>query len=498
MNSRFFAGAAALALFPASALAQDHSGHAMPTPPAAAEPAAEPEPDHAAMGHATPEPAQPDHAAMDHGTPEQAQPNHAAMDHGAMEQPQVDHGAMGHPPMDHSQMDHSTMPMAEGAHSGHTSEMSGEGSGTSRLPPNETMNHGAMIGLGGDDTLMLHGYLWPVYTNQGGPRGDDKLYVQSMAMATMTAPFDGGKFTLQTMLSLEPLLRHDGYPSLFATGEVAYGEPLVDRQHPHDLFMELSGRLDVDIAENTSVFLYGGPVGEPALGPSAFMHRASARYNPEAPITHHWFDSTHIVYGVLTAGVAAPRWQLEASTFRGREPDEFRWNIEEPKFDSWSVRASFAPARSWLLQASYGEIDEPEEMHLGQDEHRTTASAHYNNGRGLSAMAAYSGKNRQPGDTLDAWLGEVNWDLTDRHTVFGRVENVENDELFPDHDDPLHDQAFRVTKFQAGYAYRIPLGPLGLALGGTVSAFAKPDALDAAYGSSPIGYTLFARFSLGD
>lgn len=409
-----------------------------------------------------------------------------------MAEAQPDHAAMDHSEMDHSQMDH-----GETDHSAHAN-MAGEGSGTSRLPPNEIMNHGAMVGLGGDDTLMLHGFLWPVYTHQSGPRGDDKLYVQSMAMATMTAPFEGGKFTMRSMMSLEPLMRHDGYPSLFATGEVAYGEPLVDRQHPHDLFMELAGRLDVDIAEDTTVFLYGGPVGEPALGPSAFMHRASARYNPEAPITHHWFDSTHITYGVVTAGVAAPRWQLEASAFRGREPDEFRWNIEEPKFDSWSVRGSFAPARSWLLQASYGEITDPEETHPGQDEHRTTASAHYNNGSGLSAMAAYSGKNRQPGDTLDAWLGEVNWDITDRHTVFGRVENVENDELFPDHHDPLHDVAFRVTKFQAGYAYRIPLGPLGLALGGTVSAFDKPGALDAAYGSSPMGYTLFARFSLGD
>lgn len=469
MNSRLLAGAAALALYPAAAHAQDHSGHAQPPPPPkAAETKAEPQPDHTAM-------------------------DHVAMDHGAMDQAAVDHGAM-----DHSQMDHSTMPIGQGGHAAHVMGMSGEGSGTSRLPPAETMKHGAMLGLGGDDTLMLHGHLWPVYTRQGGTRGDDKLYVQSMAMATMTAPFEGGKFSLKTMMSLEPLLRHDGYPSLFATGEVAYGEPLVDRQHPHDLFMELAGRLDVDIAGDTSVFLYGGPVGEPALGPSAFMHRASARYNPEAPITHHWFDSTHIVYGVLTAGLTAHRWQIEASTFRGREPDEFRWNIEEPKFDSWSVRASFAPARSWLLQASYGEIDEPEAMHPGQDEHRTTASAHYNNGRGLSAMAAYSGKNRQPGEALDAWLGEVNWDLSKRHTVFGRVENVENDELFPDHDDPLHDQAFRVTKFQAGYAYRIPLGPLGLALGGTVSAFAKPDSLDAAYGSSPFGYTLFARFSLGD
>ena len=372
------------------------------------------------------------------------------------------------------------------------------GSGTSRLPANEAMNHGAMIGLGGNATLMLHGMVWPVYTDQGGPRGDDKLYVQSMGMATLEKPFEGGKFMLRTMMSLEPAMRHDGYPNLFATGEVAYGDPLVDRQHPHDLFMELAGRVDIDIGEETTAFLYGGPVGEPALGPSAFMHRASARYNPEAPITHHWFDSTHITYGVVTAGVGGPRWQLEASAFRGREPDEYRWNIETPKLDSWSVRASFAPSPAWLVQASYGQIDEPEELHPGEDEHRSTASVHYNDGRGLSATAAFSAKNRQPGDTLTAWLGEVNWDLTDRHTLFGRVENVKNDELFPDHSDPLHDVAFRVTKFQAGYAYRIPLGPVNLALGGTVSAFAKPDALDPYYGDSPMGYTVFARFSLGD
>jgi hypothetical protein len=415
--------------------------------------------------------------------------DHSKMDHGIVAQggvPPMDH-PMNHAGMNHVPMEHAAM--AHGA---------GEGSGTARLPMNEAMGHGAMVDLGGDVSFMLHGYLWPVYTRQTGPRGSDKLYVQSMAMATVSGSFAGGRYMARTMLSAEPALRHDGYPNLFATGEVAYGEPLVDRQHPHDLVMELTGRVDLDIAAGTSAFLYGGPVGEPALGPSAFMHRATARYNPEAPITHHWFDSTHITYGVVTAGVTAPTWQLEASAFRGREPDEFRWNIETPRLDSWSVRASFAPSPAWLLQASYGQIDEPEELHPGEDEHRTTVSAHYNNGGGLSAMAAFSAKNRVPGDTLTAWLGEVSWDLTDHHTLFGRVENVKNDELFPNHTDPLHDQPFRVTKFQAGYAYRVPLGPVNLALGGTVSAFAKPDALDFAYGSKPMGYTLFARFSFGD
>ena len=413
----------------------------------------------------------------------------------APEGAQVDHSQMDHSQMDHSGMDHS-----------------GEGSGTSRLPPNETMNHGATVGLGGDASLMLHGFVWPVYTSQTGPRGDDKFYAQTMAMATVTAPFEGGKFTARTMLSLEPAMRADGYPNLFSTGEVAFGEPLVDRQHPHDFFMELAARVDLDIAHDTTVFLYGGPVGEPAIGPSTFMHRASARYNPEAPITHHWFDSTHIVYGVVTAGLAAPRWQIEASAFRGREPDEFRWNIEKPKLDSWSARASFAPSPDWLVQASYAQIKSPEQLHPDENENRTTASVQYNGGRGLSAMLAFSNKHRvedhsagHDGDdghgaaNLTAWLGEVNWDIDEHHTVFGRIENVANDELFPDLADPLHDQTFRVTKFQAGYAYRIPLtGPLKLALGGTVAAFAKPSALEPYYGSNPMGYTLFARFSLGD
>ncbi len=404
----------------------------------------------------------------------------------------------GHADMDHSAMDPSAMDHGEIGHAAMAQHMAGEGSGTARLPRNEAMRHGALIPLGNDAHLMLHGYVWPVYTDQSGPRGDDKLYVQSMAMASVSGSFAGGRYMARTMLSAEPAMRHDGYPNLFATGEIAYGEPLVDRQHPHDLVMELAGRVDLDIAEDTSVVLYGGPVGEPALGPSAFMHRASARYNPEAPITHHWFDSTHIVYGVVTAGVSAPGWQIEASAFRGREPDEFRWNIETPKLDSWSVRASVAPSPAWLLQASYGQIDEPETLHPGEDEHRTTVSAHYNNGRGLSAMGAFSAKNRVPGETLTAWLGEVNWDLDAHHTLFGRVENVKNDELFPDHDSPLHDQPFRVTKFQAGYAYRVPVGPTNLAIGGTVSAFAKPRALDTYYGDNPLGFTLFARFSFGD
>jgi hypothetical protein len=328
-------------------------------------------------------------------------------------------------------------------------------------------------------------------------RGDDKAFVGSMAMLAAEKDFGGARLQLRNMMSAEPLMDARGYPLLFATGETAGGEPLVDRQHPHDLFMELAARVDVDVAEGTTAFFYGGSVGEPALGPPAFMHRASARLNPEAPIAHHFFDSTHITYGVVTAGVASRVWQLEASAFRGEEPDEYRWDIEAPRLDSWSVRATLTPSPNWAVQASYGRLEQPEALHPDEDEGRTTASVHYNNGHGLAATAAFSAKDRMPGPTLTAWLAEATWDLAERHSVFGRFENVENDELFPDHDDPLHDQAFRVSKLQAGYAYTLPLGPFGLSLGGSLATFFKPAALDPVYGDSPLGYTLFAKLTLG-
>lgn len=394
-----------------------------------------------------------------------------------------------------SPTDHATMDHVE--HAAEEMKLPAEGSGTARLPASE----GAMKGLhfsSGDWMLMAHGTISAQYTDHSGPRGDDKFYSTSMAMLAAERETDWGRIQLKSMMSLEPAMDACGYPNLFATGETADGEPLVDRQHPHDLFMELAARIDVNIGEQTRAFLYGGPVGEPALGPSAFMHRASAQYNPEPPIAHHWFDSTHITYGVVTAGISSPLWQIEGSAFRGAEPDEDRWDIEKPKLDSWSVRATLTPSPNWAFQASYGDIKEPEATHPGEDERRYTASAHYNNGRGLSAMAAFSAKDRVPGRTLTAWLGEMNWDLDQRNTLFGRVENVANDELFPDHEDPLHDRTFRMTKFQAGYARRIPLGPFELALGGSAAAYAAPSALDPYYGDSPYGYTLFARLSLGN
>ncbi|HPV67143.1 MAG TPA: hypothetical protein PLU56_02550, partial [Sphingorhabdus lacus] len=232
-----------------------------------------------------------------------------AQDHSHMDHSQ--HKAEPPPkPVDHSKMDHSQKGHDMTSMPAETVDKPAEGSGTARLPGNEGGMHGLHLPVADDWMVMAHGYAWGVYTNQSGPRGDEKTYVQSMAMLTAERRFEGGRFQFKSMLSLEPLMSNRGYPNLFATGETAGGEPLVDRQHPHDLFMELAARLDIEIAEDSSLFLYGGPVGEPALGPSAFMHRGSAKLNPEAPITHHWFDSSHITYGVATAGISTRRFQL--------------------------------------------------------------------------------------------------------------------------------------------------------------------------------------------
>jgi hypothetical protein len=377
-------------------------------------------------------------------------------------------------------------------------DLPGEGSGTSRLPGAEGAMHGLHL-MAGKWMVMLHGYAWGNYTDQSGPRGRDEAFDTSMAMIDARHDLGGGTtLQLRSMLSLDALMGPKGYPSLLATGESADGvTPLVDRQHPHDLFMELSARIDVPLGGKLTGFVYGGPVAEPALGPSAFMHRRSAKYLPLAPITHHWFDSTHITFGVVTAGLSTSHWQFEGSAFRGREPDQHRWDIETPKLDSWSVRATWNPSSYWSAQASYGRLKSPEALEPDVDEARTTASVQYARG-GFSALAGFGMKNRLPGRTLIAWLAEANWDLTDHHSVFGRVENVANDELFPDPIDPLHDRKFRVTRAELGYAYRIKLiGPLEAAIGGSGFVIAKPDALDAAYGRGPAGWTGFIKLSVG-
>lgn len=528
------AAAAAVAILPAMAAAQSMGGMPMPGMKMPAKPAAKPTPKpkakpparkpvakRAARKAAKPipaAPAQPDAMpGMDMAAP--ANPAAPAMPGMDMSAPAPQPAApMAGMPMPPSQpmpamagMKGMRMPQrpapgcndvgyagSNGIVIGATRCMPGEGSGTSRLPAYGGGMHGLHI-MAGDWMVMLHGYAWGTYTGQSGPRGRNEAFVTSMGMIDARREFGGGVgLQLRSMVSLDALMGKRGYPSLFASGETADGvTPLIDRQHPHDLFMELSARLDVPVGGGWGVYLYGGPVAEPALGPSAFMHRSSAKYLPLAPISHHWFDSTHISYGVVTLGLGNRRWQFEGSAFRGREPDRNRWDIETPKLDSWSLRATFNPAPAWSVQVSYGRIKSPEALEPNVDEGRTTASLSYRQG-GVSATAAVAIKNRMPGPALTAFLGEANWDISKRHSLFGRVENLANDELFPNPLDPLHHRIFRVTRAELGYVYRVPLSDKAeLAIGGTGFVVATPRALDGAYGRTPAGFTTFVKLSLG-
>ena len=376
--------------------------------------------------------------------------------------------------------------------------MAREGSGTSWQPdatPMEGLHFGA-----GDWALMAHGVANAVYDRQTGPRGDTKTFAASMAMLMGNRPLGPGTLGLRAMVSLDPAMGKSGYPLLFQTGETADGvAPLVDRQHPHDFFMELSTSYRAPLGSDGSAFAYFGLPGEPALGPSAFMHRFSGMRNPEAPLTHHWLDSTHITFGVATLGASQGPFQLEGSWFNGREPDQFRWNIETRPFDSWSTRLSFNPTPELSMQVSYGDLKSPEQLAPDTRVKRATASISYQ----LKLAAAEwgttlaYGTNRKSGpDTRTSepgWLLESSYVLRDAHTFFGRAEQVKNSELLS-HGDPLHGQAFRIRKLSLGYIHDFArTGPVKWGIGGLIGLLDAPSELDLAYGSSPRSYMLFLQ-----
>ena len=371
-----------------------------------------------------------------------------------------------------------------------------EASGTS-WQPDVTRHEGVHI-MHGAWMAMLHGFVDLAYDDQGGDRGDTKTFSSNMGMAMAQRPLGPGTLGLRSMLSLEPgTIGKEGYPFLLQTGETADGRtPLIDRQHPHDLFMELAASYSV-ASGNRSLFFYGGLPGEPALGPPAFMHRFSGVNIPVAPITHHWLDSTHITYGVLTAGAVVGRVKVEASSFRGREPDQDRWNIESPKLDSHSFRLSVNPTDHWALQASYGRIHSPEQLDPEVDQDRTTVSAMYDGtfgdaGRWEGTIAWGRNENR-PGHNLDAFAVEAAAAIAERHTIFARAERVEKDELFLE-PDPRAGQVFDVGELTAGYRYD-PWRREHLTVGfGAAATFSQvPRELRDAYGDTPVSGVVFAH-----
>jgi len=379
--------------------------------------------------------------------------------------------------------------------------MSREGSGTSWQPDTTPMP--GMHRTEGDWSLMAHGYLNAVYDRQTGPRGDDKGFTSSMLMLMGNRPAGPGTLGLRAMLSLDPTQGKSGYPLLFQSGETADGSThLVDRQHPHDLFMELSTSYSVPFGQDGSAFVYLGLPGEPALGPPAFMHRFSGMRNPEAPITHHWLDSTHITFGVATRGVSRGPFQLEGSWFNGREPEQFRWNIETRKFDSWSARLSYNPLPELAMQVSYGDLKSPEQLEPDVRVKRATASITYHLKTGADHWATTLawGRNKKSGPETKTsepgWLLESTYAIRDKHTIFARAEQVDNSELFAE-GHPLHGESVRLRKLSLGYIYDFArTGPVAWGIGGVVGFLDGPSRIEPYYGSSPRSYLLFLQSRL--
>lgn len=406
--------------------------------------------------------------------------------------------------MDHSQMDHSTTAADE--HSGHAMTAAlgpypatREASGTAWQP--DASNHMGLMTGSGEWTLMAHGVLNLVYDHQSSRRGDDDIFPSGMLMGMARRPLGNGTVQFKGMVSPDPLMGKSGYPLLLASGETADGvTPLIDRQHPHDFFMELSASVSQNIGEKSSVFLYGGLPGEPAFGPPAFMHREAIMDSPEAPITHHWLDSTHISFGVLTAGVVVDRVKVEVSRFNGREPDQHRWNIETAPLDSTAVRLSWNPTRTLSLQGSWGHFKEPEQLEPGNQK-RWSASALYADdiapGWHLAGTLAWGRKSiEEHGEWLhdDAFAAEASlkrggW------TVFGRGEVTENRELVPGEH---HGEARTVGKVSVGSVRDFRIAEhFSLGAGGLVAVNFVPEPLDELYGgSNPVGAMAFVRLKL--
>ena len=378
--------------------------------------------------------------------------------------------------------------------------MSRDGSGTSWQP--DASEHGGIHVQQGDWSIMSHALINLTYADQSGPRGDDKTFVSGMVMTSARRDFsDGSTLNLRAMLSPDPLMGKSGFPLLLAAGETADGvTPLVDRQHPHELVMELSASYARRLSDTDSVFAYFGLPGEPAFGPPAFMHRMSAMDSPEAPITHHWLDSTHIVFGVATLGWVHDGFKIEASSFRGREPDQDRYDIESPEFDSWSVRGSWNPSPEWSLQASYADVASPEQLEPGEDETKLSASAIHTRRLGSegwwSSTLAWGRKTNDHDESKDAWLLESAWSPDDRWTLFGRVERIETDELVPGAHGG-HGELFTVAKASLGVVRDWTIAPrVRFGLGGLYAANQVPSALEPAYGGDPQGAMVFMRLKI--
>ncbi|MGA7687326.1 MAG: hypothetical protein WCC32_10920 [Terriglobales bacterium] len=369
--------------------------------------------------------------------------------------------------------------------------------------PAAIVPHAWMKSLNGWD-LMAHGVVFIDYNQAGGPRGEAKAESVNWAMLMQQHQFAGGKILFREMLSAESLTSpHPGFPELFQTGETYHGQPLVDHQHPHNVFSELALNYTRPIGgqnswEKLSWLFYGAAAGEPALGPVAYVHRASAAELPMAPLSHHLQDSTHISFGVLTTGLVISRLKVEGSVFNGREPGEKRYEINFAPLDSWSTRLSIAPSRNWTAQYSYGRLEHPEALEPGS-QRRQTASVEYVRpltgklGDGSWATSLIWGRVHKVADdhNLNGYTFESTLNFMSKNYAFTRLELVDKDELFPNN--PLM-PSYRIGAYTfGGERDLVQSKQWQFAAGADVTFYSKPQSLNASYGDNPVSFQIFLR-----
>ena len=371
------------------------------------------------------------------------------------------------------------------------------GSGTAWEPASVPAHEWMLMPNGWE--LMAHGVIFTDYNQQGGPRGEGKAESVNWGMLMEQHALGSGTILFRQMFSAESLTSpHPGFPELFQTGETYHGEPLVNHQHPHNVFAELSVLYTLPLGEKFSWELYGGPSAEPALGPVTYIHRTSAAELPMAPLSHHLQDSTHTSFGVVTTGFRIERVKLEGSAFNGHEPNEERWSIQPAALDSWSGRVSVAPTRDWTAQYSIGHLDHPEALEPW-NQWRQTASVEYNHPLVLGnfATSLVWGRVHEIATTarLNGYLLESTLNFLRRDYVFTRMELVDKNELFPE---AATHPVYRIGAYTfGGVRDLVQTRAWQLGLGGDVTFYSKPAALDAAYGVHPVSFQIFLRVRPG-
>lgn len=450
-----------------------------------------------------------DHPGEKPGEKKPAEHNHETMpadkakpaEHQHKGEPKKEMGDM--PGMDHGQ---GAMKMSSVSNIGDPMER--ESSGTSWAPDSSPMY--AKMKMNDDGSMwMFMGTGFLRYTSVGSNRdlsasgkgGRSRFDAPTMIMAMYSKPIgESSQIGFRGMFSLDPIIQRGyGYPLLYQSGEQFHGEPLHDRQHPHDLVSELAGTYSYKFDDKKSFYLYAGYPGEPALGPPMYLHRNSGMNNPDAPIGHHWQDATHITYGVVTAGFSFGKAKIEASAFNGREPDENRWNFDTPRLNSFSGRFSFNPTKNWAFQISHGYLKNPEPLEPGiRVLRKTTASAIYNKMFDENhnwASTFVWGQNRANGESTNSFLFESNYDFF-KNAIFARVETVEK----TGHDlvlDPIDEhEVFRVNSVSIGYVRDVAQKKgIDVGLGAMVTVNTNPSTLTPYYGGTTHGgWQIFMRF----